>query len=139
MIIAIDFDGTCVTHEYPRVGRDIGAAPVLRRIIRSGAKLILWTMRGRSPDGETDYLQDAIDWFHRNEIPLWAVNSNPEQHSWTTSPKAYADLYIDDAALGCPLIRPAPNSLERAYVDWKAVESTVFGPPTKKGALPSSQ
>ena len=25
MIIAIDFDGTCVTHEYPKIGKDIGA------------------------------------------------------------------------------------------------------------------
>ncbi len=26
MIIAIDFDGTCVTHMYPKIGRDIGAS-----------------------------------------------------------------------------------------------------------------
>lgn len=25
MIIAVDFDGTCVTHEFPRVGKEIGA------------------------------------------------------------------------------------------------------------------
>ena len=25
MIIAVDFDGTCVTHEYPNVGKNIGA------------------------------------------------------------------------------------------------------------------
>jgi hypothetical protein len=24
-IIAVDFDGTCVTHEYPSIGKDIGA------------------------------------------------------------------------------------------------------------------
>jgi hypothetical protein len=30
VIIAVDFDGTCVTHEYPKVGRDIGAVPVLK-------------------------------------------------------------------------------------------------------------
>lgn len=29
MIIAVDFDGTCVTHEFPKVGEEIGAAPVL--------------------------------------------------------------------------------------------------------------
>lgn len=32
MDIAIDFDGTCVTHEYPRVGNNIGAVPVLKKI-----------------------------------------------------------------------------------------------------------
>lgn len=30
MIIAVDFDGTCVTHEFPRVGAEIGAAEVLK-------------------------------------------------------------------------------------------------------------
>jgi hypothetical protein len=29
IVIAVDFDGTCVTHEYPKVGRDIGAESVL--------------------------------------------------------------------------------------------------------------
>ena len=32
MIIAIDFDGTCVTHDFPRVGSDIGAIPVLKNL-----------------------------------------------------------------------------------------------------------
>ena len=31
MIIAVDFDGTCVTHEFPRVGAEIGAAEVLKK------------------------------------------------------------------------------------------------------------
>ncbi len=30
MDFCIDFDGTCVTHLFPKVGKDIGAAPVLR-------------------------------------------------------------------------------------------------------------
>ena len=36
MEIAIDFDGTCVTHEYPGVGREIGAAPVLKKLTENG-------------------------------------------------------------------------------------------------------
>lgn len=32
MIIAVDFDGTCVTHEFPKVGKDIGAAPILKNL-----------------------------------------------------------------------------------------------------------
>lgn len=36
MIIAVDFDGTCVTHEYPKVGQDVGAVPVLKMIISMG-------------------------------------------------------------------------------------------------------
>ena len=45
MIIAIDFDGTCVTHEFPAVGRDIGAVPVLKAMVDRGDQLILFTMR----------------------------------------------------------------------------------------------
>ena len=30
MIIAVDFDGTCVTHDFPRIGKDIGA--ILRAV-----------------------------------------------------------------------------------------------------------
>jgi hypothetical protein len=33
MDICIDFDGTCVTHEFPNIGKDIGAIPVLKRKI----------------------------------------------------------------------------------------------------------
>ena len=43
MIIAVDFDGTCVTHDYPRVGKDIGSVPVLKRLVEEGHQLIIWT------------------------------------------------------------------------------------------------
>ncbi len=142
-IIAVDFDGTCVTHEYPRIGKDIGAAPVLRKLVENGHHLILYTMRGhfmddkeydhsnvRNPDDEyseapsCDALQEAVDWFDRNNIPLWHVNENPEQKKWTSSQKLYANCFIDDAALGVPLIRN-PEMSKRPYVDWVAVEALL--------------
>lgn len=49
MIIAVDFDGTCVTHEFPEVGKDIGAVPVLKELVKKGHKIILYTMRSH-PD-----------------------------------------------------------------------------------------
>ena len=116
-IIAIDFDGTCVVASYPNVGRDIGAQPILKRLVADGNKLILWTMRSGI------HLQDAIDWFAKNDIPLWGIQKNPTQSNWTTSPKAYAHLYIDDAALGCPLLSGLTG--EPPYVDWKAVEAIL--------------
>ncbi len=117
MIIAVDFDGTCVTHEYPKVGKDIGAAPVLLRLIANRHQLILFTMRSGNE------LDDAVKWFKENGIPLYGINHNPSQREWTTSPKAYAQLYIDDAALGCPLIHPDPETLIRPYVDWIKVHA----------------
>lgn len=105
--------GTCVTHEFPNIGKDIGAVPVLKELVEKGHKIILYTMRshpdknnqGKTLSGETianDTLQDAIDWFEKNGIPLWGINENPKQKEWTSSPKIFANIYIDDAALGMP-------------------------------------
>lgn len=115
MYIAIDFDGTCVTHDYPRIGKEIGATEVLKRLVEAGHKLILNTMRS---DKE---LQDAINWFKKNGIELYGVNENPTQKRWTNSPKVYAHMYIDDAALGCPLIN-APELSNRPFVDWDSID-----------------
>lgn len=119
MIIAVDFDGTCVTHDYPAVGKDIGAVPVLQKLARDGHQLILYTMRSGVQ------LEDAVDWFNQNNIPLYGIQTNPTQKSWTDSPKAYANLYIDDAALGAPLILNDEIS-SRPFVDWTSV-SKYFG------------
>lgn len=118
-IIAVDFDGTCVTHEYPQVGRDVPhAVEVLKRLNDAGVKIIVWTMRCG------DYLDiDAREWFEANDIEVWSYNSNPEQTSWTESPKCYAQAYIDDAAIGCPLIYPETGA--RPFVDWKKVETLL--------------
>ena len=115
MYIAIDFDGTCVTHDYPRIGKEIGATKVLKRLVEAGHKLILNTMRS---DKE---LQDAVNWFKKNGIELYGVNENPTQKRWTNSPKVYAHMYIDDAALGCSLIN-APELSNRPFVDWDSID-----------------
>ena len=61
---------------------------------RAGHKLILLTMRSEK------YLQDAVDFCM--ERSNWAVN-NPREMPRTSSPKVYAQLYIDDMALGVPM------------------------------------
>jgi predicted mannosyl-3-phosphoglycerate phosphatase (HAD superfamily) len=114
--IAIDFDGTVVTHEYPAVGRDIGATPWLKKLNELGAAIILWTMRSDDNSTGRTSLSDAVNWYKENGIELFGINQNPEQ-DWTTSPKAYAKIYVDDAALGCPLVVSKIEG-ERPYVDW---------------------
>ena len=114
MYIAVDFDGTCVTHDYPRIGKEIGAPKVLKRLVKAGHKLILNTMRSGKE------LQDAIHWFNENGIELYGVNENPTQKYWTTSPKVYAQMYIDDAAFGCP-IRNVPDFSDRPFADWDSI------------------
>ena len=120
MIIAVDFDGTCVTHEFPFIGKEIGAVPVLKELVAKGHKLILFTMRD-DKEGKPDenHLTQAIQWFEQHDIKLWGVQANPTQKHWTKSPKAYAELYIDYAALGCPLV--IEPDVERPFVDWAGV------------------
>jgi hypothetical protein len=134
MIISVDFDGTCVTHEFPFVGKDIGAVPVLKELVQNGHQLILFTMRSDKQEVLTDhyeihskaesYLTEAVNWFKDNGIPLYGIQTNPSQKSWTSSPKAYAEMYIDDAALGCPLVYP--GGVERPYVDWVKVREILI-------------
>ncbi len=119
IVIAVDFDGTCVTHDFPAVGKDIGAIPVLKELIETGHELVLFTMRSGQE------LQDAIDWFEKNEISLYGVNENPTQKEWTSSPKAYAQLYIDDASVGCPLKKDF-NISYRPFVDWVEIRQILI-------------
>jgi hypothetical protein len=121
LLIAVDFDGTCVTHDYPKIGKDIGAVPVLKKIVSCGNDLILWTMRGNL-EGD---LRDAINWFSQNGIKLFCINASPGQKDWTNSPKAFAHIYIDDAALGCP-VKTDINLSSRPFVDWQAVEKWLI-------------
>ena len=116
-IIGIDCDGTIMTHRFPLIGEDIGAIPVLKELVANGHYLVLWTLRGYS------LLEEAVDWCDERGIHFWGINQNPEQHEWTDSPKAYCNCFIDDAALGCPLIYPENG--ERAYVDWTAVRTQL--------------
>lgn len=119
LVICVDFDGTMVNHVYPKVGEPApGAIKWCKRFIKEGCRLILWTMRSGKD------LEDAKDFFSKHNIPLWSVGVNPTQHRWTFSRKCYAHLYIDDAALGCPLIQV--EEWERPCVDWETVGPMVM-------------
>lgn len=148
MDILIDFDGTCVSHEFPKIGKEIGAAPVLKTLTENDHNLILFTMRcdfdeesskniKGSPTGTNVpglYLTEAIEWFKKHDIPLYGVQTNPTQHYWTTSPKAYGDIMIDDSAIGIPLINNVEYS-RKPFVDWKMVTTLL----TKRMLLNSLQ
>jgi hypothetical protein len=118
-VIGVDFDGTVVTHEYPNVGKDVGAISVLKKIVEKGNKIIIFTMRSGKE------LEDAVKWYEDNEIPVYGINVNPTQHTWTASPKAYCEIYIDDAGIFTPLIHN-PFYSSRPYVDWFKVEKELI-------------
>ena len=129
LIFAIDFDGTCVKHRFPEVGADVPFAEiVIKRIAGAGHKIILWTMRSNN-DRFPTALSDARKWYSDRQIPLAGINSNPQQASWTNSPKCYANYYIDDAALGCPLVNvyfeDSTTLIKESFVDWLTIEKML--------------
>lgn len=134
-IIAVDFDGTIVEHEFPEIGKPVPYAfATLRELQRAGYRLILYTMRSdfiadaASTEGhkaDRAYLTEAVEFCRSHGLEFWAVNENPEQSSWTTSPKVYAHIYIDDAAFSCPM-RKNPNPNGRPYVDWIRVAMSTL-------------
>lgn len=98
-VIGLDVDSTLVTHEYPDMGEDLGAVPWLRQVldVRPDVRVMLCTMR----DGAN--LDSAKSWLEARGVPVWAMNAHPDQALWTSSPKPYAHLYIDDRGIGVPL------------------------------------
>lgn len=99
MIIAIDFDGTIVEHEYPQIGKPIPfAIDTLKQMQKDGHKLILWTVR------RGKLLQDAIDYCAERGLYFYAENENyrgeTKERGDEVSRKLSADLFIDDRNLG---------------------------------------
>lgn len=98
MKIAIDFDGTIVTHEYPKIGKDIPfAIDTLRMLQNEQHQLILWTVR------EGELLQEALDYCHKRGLDFYAVNASfpgETADSDHYSRKLKVDLLIDDTILG---------------------------------------
>lgn len=123
MIIAVDFDGTMADHRYPDIGPAVpGAIEWMKKWQELGAKIVLWTMRSDS-ESQGPVLTKAIEWVESRGVQLWGRNENPEQSTWSHSPKAYAHVYVDDAAFGCPLIRPI--GFKRVCVDWNIVGPAI--------------
>ncbi|MBU8892073.1 MAG: hypothetical protein KOO66_04800 [Bacteroidales bacterium] len=97
MIIAVDFDGTIVDHEYPEIGKPkLFAFETLKALHKQGHQLILWTYRAE------EKLDDAVEYCKINGIEFYAVNKNyPEEiYDDTISRKINADIYIDDKNIG---------------------------------------
>lgn len=110
---AIDFDGTCVHHAFPKIGEVVPHAVETLLALQKDHRLILWTCR------TGHYLQDAVAFMKHHGVEFFSHNDNPTQKHWSPGPKIYAHEYIDDAALGCPLIHPPEGG--RGYVDWLTI------------------
>jgi len=97
MKIAVDFDGTIVTHEYPKIGEPLPFAFETLKLLQEKHQLILWTYRTGKE------LEEAVEFCKKNGVNFYAVNKNYPEEKFdpeTTSRKINADIYIDDRNLG---------------------------------------
>lgn len=95
MILAIDFDGTVVDHEFPKIGRlRKDAKTVINKLFDDNHKVIIWTCRG----GE--YLDKMREFLDLNDIHYNHINENCPSVIFSPFPKIYADIYIDDRQIG---------------------------------------
>lgn len=111
MTIAVDFDGTIVVDEYPKIGKlQSGAKDTLQRLHKEGHKIIIWTCRS----GEL--LVEAVNYLLNQQIPFDQVNDNLKENIEQyggNSRKICADVYIDDR-----------NMLEQ--IDWERIYYYFF-------------
>jgi len=97
LTIAVDFDGTIVDDEYPKIGKPkLFAFETLKKLQDKGHRLILWTYR----TGEM--LEEAVEFCRENEIVFYAVNKSfPEKEfDLKYSRKINAQIFIDDRNIG---------------------------------------
>lgn len=98
LTIAVDFDGTIVTHEYPRIGKEIPFAIETLKKIQEDFQvcLLLWTVR------EGKELDEAVEYCRSKGLEFFAINTNyPEEKTDDKQPrKLKADIFIDDRNLG---------------------------------------
>ena len=95
--IAIDFDGTVVEHQYPKIGKDmLFAFETMKELQKYGALLIMWTFRAG------DELAEAVEYCSSKGIEFYAINRNyPEEvYDDSISRKINADVFIDDKNVG---------------------------------------
>ena len=98
MVIAVDFDGTIVEHRYPKIGKEIPfATETLRRLMKDGHKLILWSVR------EGALLDEAVAWCEQRGVHFFAINKDFEDEELEKSHfsrKIKARVFIDDRNIG---------------------------------------
>lgn len=96
-VIAVDFDNTLFTDEYPDIGKPI--LPMIewcKEQKKLGNKLILWTCREGIP------LEQAIDACFQYGLVFDYVNENTKENLERTRNdcrKIGADMYVDDKSV----------------------------------------
>ena len=93
-IIAVDFDGTIVEHDFPGIGKPIRyAVEILKGWQQKGNLVTLWTCRGGYE------LAEALTWCSKEGLRFDTVNSTAYGAVGYGVPKIVATYYIDDRSI----------------------------------------
>lgn len=125
LTIAVDFDGTIVENDYPKIGRPMMFAfETMRELQKKGHKLILWTYR------HGELLYEAVRFCSDNGVVFYAVNNDyPEEvFDNKSSRKILADIFIDDRNIGgfigwskiWQIMYPESKDIKEMYIDYQA-------------------
>ena len=101
LLLAIDFDGTIVTHSWPGIGEPLPYAfEVMHKLQAAGHQLILVTCREDEP--RRKYLTEAVEFCAQRGIEFRSVNENHRDDDFRDhgGRKVFAHFYIDDRNLG---------------------------------------
>lgn len=95
MILAVDFDGTIVDDNYPKIGKEkLFAFEALISLQKQGHQIILWTVRGGIE------LEEAVNFCKKKGLIFYAINKNyPEEITGANPRKLNASVFIDDKSL----------------------------------------
>lgn len=98
MIIAIDFDGTIHSGQWPAIGEPLpGAKEAINNLRAEGHYIIIWTCR------EGQQQTEMVNWLLQQGIGFDRVNDHEPRNLTvygSDSRKVYAHVYINDKNLG---------------------------------------
>jgi len=133
--IYLDFDGTIVEHQFPKIGRcNFGCIEVIKKLQDAGHKIILNTYRadvgGEFLDAALKLLNEQYwmllqdrklrDDFKLAPITEWTPKKiHPSPFNMLLTQKT-GELFIDDISAGTPL-KPAVMTPTR-MVDWDMLD-----------------
>jgi len=134
MTIYLDFDGTVVEHQYPKMGRiNYGCMEVIKKLQDAGHEIILNTYRADLNDGTLEeavrFLNEECWMFFKNRDsenslqPLTGVLTKKVHAPMWDLKRAIIEgvLFIDDQSKGTPL---KPNVMSSGnMVDWDALDN----------------
>jgi len=135
MRIYLDFDGTVVEHQYPKMGRcNFGSIEVIKKLQDSGHEIILNTYRSETNNGTLEsalkllneqYWMILRDRNSRENFEMKPITKyckgkiHPNIFDWETI-KNTNEMYIDDQALNIPLKKAA--MIDGMMVDWDELD-----------------